>query len=121
MEKLQNWLRERCEENNLTWREASIQAGLNAGSVSAIMGGQKPGLETCKKLARLFRVSVIDILYWAGHVERLPANDPIFYDPRFQELAAAWQTLAALDDPEPCDVIYDLAVYLAEKHAAKED
>jgi len=97
MEKLQNWLRERCEENNLTWREASIQAGLNAGSVSSIMGGQKPGLETCKKLARLFRVSVVDILYWAGHVERLPANDPIFYDSLFLEFADAWPWLELED------------------------
>ena len=93
MEKLQNWLREHCEENNLTWREASIKAGLNAGAVSALMSGQRPGLETCKKLAKLFRVSVVDVLYWAGHVERLPANDPIFYDSLFLEFAEAWPDL----------------------------
>lgn len=91
MEQLQQWLKEKCTERNLSWREASIGAGLNPGSISAIMGGQRPGLDSCKALAKFFRVSPILILQLAGHIEEsIPSNHPALRDPGFAELADDW-------------------------------
>lgn len=72
MEQLIQWLNEQCEEGNMTWREASLKAGLNPGAISAIMNGQRPGLETCKALAKLFDVPVEFVLRIAGHLPPHP-------------------------------------------------
>ena len=91
MEKLQKWLEEKCNEQNLSWREASLRMGLNAGFVSAVMGGQVPGLESCKAIANFFHVSPVLILQMAGHIENIP-NSPIL-DPRLQYLISMWPLL----------------------------
>lgn len=117
MEKLQKWLRERCEESSLTWREASIKSNLNPGAISAIMSGQVPGLETCKKLAKFFRISVVDVLNWAGHIERLPANSPLFYDSLFADFADCWLYI----DPEDRKALLHFARKMAAKKGRKND
>ena len=91
MKQLQQWLREKCAERNLSWREASIGSGLNPGAISAIVGGQRPGLDSCKALAKFFRVSPILILQLAGHIEEsaLP-NNPSLLDPVLQEFIRLW-------------------------------
>jgi hypothetical protein len=95
MEKLQKWLEEKCNEQNLSWREASLRMGLNAGFVSAVMGGQVPGLESCKAIANFFHVSPVLILQMAGHIENIP-NSPML-DPLFQDIAACWPDLSGED------------------------
>jgi hypothetical protein len=96
MEQLQQWLEEKCNEQNLSWREASIKADLNPGAISAIMGGQVAGLESCKALAKLFRVSPVFVLRLAGHLED-PANSPnlseLLLDPHFRYFASMWSLL----------------------------
>jgi len=91
MEKLQQWLKEKCSEQNLSWREASMKMGRNAGFISSVMGGQVPGLESCKALAKFFRVSPVLVLQMAGHIENMP-NSPM-HDPQFAALAALWPDL----------------------------
>lgn len=99
MEKLQRWLEEQCEANNWSWREASIKAGLNPGSLSAIItGGQRPGLETCKALAKLFRVSTVLMLQMAGHIENMPSDHLVLRDPDFHAFIETWQLLSELAD-----------------------
>ena len=68
---LREWLNTECEQRNLSWREASIKAGLYAGSISAIMNGQRPGLETCKALAQAFGVPTEKVLQMAGFFGKL--------------------------------------------------
>lgn len=117
MEKLQRWLKEQCEANNWSWREASIKAQLNPGSLSAIItGGQRPGLETCKALAKLFRVSPILVLQMAGHIESAPVNHPAWHDPSFIEVANCWPDLT----PHHRNLVHDLAVSLKEVQTKKE-
>lgn len=97
MERFQQWLKEKCEEQNLSWREASMKAGLNPGFISAVMIGQKPGFESCKALAKLFHVSPVFVLQLAGHLEESITNSPgfdrIMLDPLLQEFIAAWPDL----------------------------
>lgn len=93
MEQLQQWLKDKCAERNLSWREASIGAGLNPGAVSAILKGQRPGLDSCKALAKFFHVSPILLLQLAGHIEKPTLNHPALHDPRFSYLAEMWQLL----------------------------
>lgn len=91
MERLQSWLKAKCNELNLSWREASIKAGLNPGAISAIMNDQRPGLETCKALAALFHVSPVLVLQLAGHIEEpISTNDASLTDPRLQYIIRMW-------------------------------
>lgn len=69
---LTEWLLEACMKRNLSWREASIKAGVDKGTISAIMRGAQPGLEVCKGLAGLFNVPPEDVLRLAGHLSPNP-------------------------------------------------
>lgn len=51
-----------------------MRAGIYPGAISAIMNGQRPGLEVCKGLARSFGVSAEYLLRLAGH---LPPEAPV--------------------------------------------
>ena len=62
------WLVEQCREREVSWREASIGAGVDKGTISAIVRGQQPGLEVCKALAAYFRVPPEHVLRLAGHL-----------------------------------------------------
>lgn len=74
---LTEWLREACMKRTLSWREASIKAGVDKGTISAIMRGAQPGLEVCKGLAGLFNVPPEDVLRLAGHLSPNPAAAPV--------------------------------------------
>jgi hypothetical protein len=65
---LADWLIEACETRGLSWAEASRQAGLYQGAISAIVRGTQPGLEICKGLAAFFGVPLEDVLSMAGHL-----------------------------------------------------
>lgn len=102
MKELQQWLKLQCERNNLSWREASLKSGLNPGAISAIMGGEQPGLKTCKALSKFFGASITSVLQMAKHIEPLnpdtaPLIEQLLLDPLFQEFLESWK---AMDERE---------------------
>lgn len=64
---LASFLSEECKRRNLSWREASLGAGLDHGAISRFIGGGVPNTESCKKLSSYFKVSEDTILSLAGH------------------------------------------------------
>ena len=77
VEELRDWLNDACERRNLSWRQASIRAGINPGAISGIMNGERPGLEVCKALAQSFGTSTEYVLRLAGHLPPAPTDDDI--------------------------------------------
>jgi transcriptional regulator with XRE-family HTH domain len=115
MEALRDWLTEECNRRNLSWREASVRAGVYPGAVSAIMNGQRPGLEVCKAMARSFGTPPEYVLRLAGHLP--PQVDPADIDPELRhtadELLALWRRLKVID-PESAERLQRIAVLQAE-------
>lgn len=66
---LTEWLIAACAARDLSWAEASRQAGLFPGAISSIVRGRKPGLDMCKALAVFFKVPLDHVLRLAGHTE----------------------------------------------------
>ena len=114
VEELRDWLNVECEKRNLSWREASLRAGVYAGAISAIMNGQRPGLEVSKALAEYFGASTEHVLRMAGHLPPLPDNG---VDPRLQDTAnrliEVWEVLLKLD-PAAAENLLRIAVMQAE-------
>lgn len=86
------WLREECQVRGITWAEASRRAGVDKSTVSLIMRGQRPGLETCRALAQAFQVPTEHVLRLAGHLES--TNTEVILSPAVREIAVALQALA---------------------------
>lgn len=101
MEQLRDWLNQECDRRNLSWRQASIRAGIHSGAISAIMNGERPGLEVCKALAQSFNASPEYLLRLAGHLPPLPnPNDiPDEVRERADKLVDYWLKLRAIDPP----------------------
>lgn len=70
------WLVEECLAQDLSWREASQRAGVDKGTISAIVRGVQPGLEVCKALAIFFRKPPEYALRLAGHLNMIPNTLP---------------------------------------------
>ena len=66
---LAEWIVAECAARGLTWAEASRRAGVDKSSISLIVRGQRPGIATCRALARVFDVPVEQVLRLAGHLE----------------------------------------------------
>lgn len=64
---LASFLSEQCEIRHVSWREASLGAGLDHGAISRFIKGQQPSTESCKKLSSYFKVSEDTLLSLAGH------------------------------------------------------
>ena len=112
MDELRDWLNEQCEKRGLTWREASIRAGVHAGAVSAIMNGQRPGLEVCKGLAQSFGTSPEHVLRLAGHLPPLPTSDnglPPELLSMAREIQDIWRRVHE-QDPEAAQELANIAV-----------
>lgn len=82
---LGQWIIEECETRGISWAEASRRAGVDKSTVSLIIRGQRPGLETCRALAALFEVPTEHVLGLAGHLER-NQNQPVL-SPAIRALA----------------------------------
>lgn len=68
-ETLSGFLREECTRRGLSWRAASLGAGLGATSVYGIIRGVSvPEPETLRKLAAFFDVSEQYLMELAGHL-----------------------------------------------------
>lgn len=122
---LQGWLAQVCERDNLSWREASLKAGVNAGAISSIMTGARPGLRVCKALANLFEVPEPYVLYLAGHMEA-PEEPPPLSPPLAFRLDRTRASIAELPVDAQDLVIAAIesiveAVSCAEKNYAAND
>jgi len=51
---LAEWLKERCQEEHLSLREAAAKTGLSHATIADIMNGRTVSAQTIKKLARGF-------------------------------------------------------------------
>ena len=111
MEQLRDWLNEQCDRRNLTWRDASIRAGVYPGAISAIMNGQRPGLEVCKALARSFGTSPEHVLRMAGHLPPLPSGNGLPPDLIAQalEIQEIWRRVHAVD-PTAAEELASIAI-----------
>lgn len=69
---LGQWIIEECAARGISWAEASRRAGVDKSTVSLIIRGQRPGLDTCRALAALFEVSTEHVLRLAGYIDRRP-------------------------------------------------
>jgi transcriptional regulator with XRE-family HTH domain len=84
------WLVAECEARDLSWAEASRRAGVDKGTISAIVRGHQPGLETCKAFAAFFETPLEDVLRLAGH---LPAESPTELPPEVLVLVREMERL----------------------------
>ena len=65
------WVTRECEDRHWSWNYASERAGLARGSISAWVNQEKrPGIKSCKALARLFRKRPVYVLQLAGHLPK---------------------------------------------------
>ena len=64
-----NWLEDACKSRNLSWRAASLGAGLSQNTVQDIIKNSKkrPNRDTCRRLARHFGTPADFVLRLAGH------------------------------------------------------
>lgn len=108
LKELRSWLASECERRNLTWREASIRAGVNPGAISAVMTGSKPGLQMCISLAESFDVAPEYVLRLAGHLP--PANS----DPMAPLAAQRMRQMAKIFAKLPDDIQEELTGALLE-------
>jgi transcriptional regulator with XRE-family HTH domain len=111
---------------NKSWTQGqlALYAEIDRSYVTKLEAGDAPNVSgvILARIARALETTTDFLLGLSNDPNPRPVpNHPSLLDPHFRELMVAWQSLAALDDPEPCDVIHDLAIYLAAKHAAKED
>ena len=51
---LGQWLRERCEADGLSLRDAAARVGVNHGTIAKIMDGASPSPQTFRRLVRAF-------------------------------------------------------------------
>lgn len=112
-------LKQARKEYDLTQGEVAEKLDLTSVAYGSFERGTN--LIALNYLIEVSRVLNKPITYFLPHAFTEAELNDLTHDPRVQDILEAWRTLAALDDPEPCDVIHDLAVYLATKHAAKED
>ena len=108
------------EDKGLSQEDVAKQIGLSKVGYGAFeRGSNLIALNYLLELSRILQKPITHFLPRHALTE-IELND-LTHDPRVQDILAAWRVLAVLDDPEPCDVIHDLAVFLAAKHAPEED
>jgi transcriptional regulator with XRE-family HTH domain len=67
MGNLPEFLINECRERGLSWRQASLKAGLDHSAISRFVRGTQPNPESCAKLAGYFGYNPDHILVLAGH------------------------------------------------------
>lgn len=76
---LASFLREQCARRRLSWRAASLGAGLGVTAVYGIIRGVSvPGPETLRKLAIFFDVPERYLMELAGHLTPRPGDEVDF-------------------------------------------
>ena len=119
MDELRAWINRECEKRYWSWRQASIRAGITPGAISAIMNGERPGLEVCKALAHTFDVSPEYVLRMAGHLP--PLQDADSDDPEIrrtvEEIVNIWRRLKDTD-PDAARRLMRITIVQAEAFEA---
>jgi len=82
---LGQWIIDECAARGLSWAEASRRAGVDKSTISLIIRGQRPGLDTCRALAAVFDVPTEQVLRLAGHLEG--SQSPPLLSPAVRSLA----------------------------------
>ena len=82
---LGQWIIEECAARGLSWAAASRRAGVDKSTISLIIRGQRPGLDTCRALAAAFNVPTEQVLRLAGHLEG--SQSPLPLSPAVRSLA----------------------------------
>lgn len=98
------WLDNEIVARGWSQSEAARRGGISSQMINAIINGQSvPGLESCRGIARAFRMPLEDVLRLAGILPTLPAP------PAVRDRRAAYETdggetlLARWRDLEPDD------------------
>jgi len=97
-DRLSKWLMAQCEDQNLSWSEASRRAGLSPNSISEIVSGVKPGVKRLTALAEYFKVPREYLFQMAGLLPK-PGNNgiPAEEQARIDHIIHVWQEVAELD------------------------
>jgi len=90
-EDLADFLRKACELLGLSFRQASLQAGLSAGTIWTFVSGrtERARGDTIAKLALFFKVPEANLMALTGHGQPLRIS-PTY---RLEEAEAIWQVL----------------------------
>jgi transcriptional regulator with XRE-family HTH domain len=115
---LGQWIIDECAARGLSWAEASRRAGVDKSTVSLIIRGQRPGLETCRALAGLFEVPTEQVLRLAGHLESNP--DQPLLSPAIRALALEVEKLPPQAQERVLDV-WRAALQAIRSVAAESD
>ena len=108
------------------WSQTELAERSHVGQsyISRLEDGDAPNVAgiILAKLARALETSTDYLLGLTDNPAIAPSpNHPALKDPRVHRILEAWQSLAVLNDPEPLDLIHDIAVELARRRTAKED
>jgi transcriptional regulator with XRE-family HTH domain len=113
-ETLASFLREECARRGLSWRAASLGAGLGATSVYGIIHGVSvPEPETLRKLAAYFGVTDQFLMELAGHLTPAPRSGE-------QDIARALRSHYRDLPPEAVREIEDFIAFIYHKYRREE-
>ncbi len=113
-ETLAGFLRRECERRGLSWRAASLGAGLGATSVYGIIRGVSvPEPETLRKLAAFFSVSDQYLKELAGHLTPGKRGDE-------QDIGRALRSRYRDLPPEAVREIEDFIAFIYEKYRRED-
>ena len=111
---LAGWLKEKCQEEGLSFRQAAAKTGLSHGTICGIVNGKSPTAETVKRLARGFgddhhhQLALEDkLLTLTGYRSERPDGDGLS-----EPLAQLLDKLTRLGEPE-IEMLGHFADYLS--------
>jgi transcriptional regulator with XRE-family HTH domain len=72
------WLEGELEKRNMKPADLARSAGLDQGVISNLINNKRnAGVDSCKAIARSFKIPVTEVLRAAGIIDPEPDNDPI--------------------------------------------
>ncbi|MBU0598908.1 helix-turn-helix transcriptional regulator [Patescibacteria group bacterium] len=100
--RLGGWLKEKCQDQGLSLRQAAIKTGLSHATICGIINGKSPTAETVKRLAQGFgngnhhQLALEDnLLTLSGYRSERPQEDELS-----EPLAQLLDKLSGLAEPE---------------------
>jgi len=111
LKEISEFVGEACRRKGLSWRAASLGAGLNPTAVYSIVRRvSMPSPETCRRLAAFFGVSEEYLLEMAEHLT--PRSEEI-------DIARALKSKYRHLPPEAVQEILDFIQWMVEKYQPK--
>ena len=116
MEELSQWLKDRCQSEHLSLRQAAVKTGLSHATIADTIKGSRPLPETIRKLAKAFggdgtnqRLALEDhLLVLAGYRSEQPEGEEVS-----QQLARLMDKAKQLNEPQ-LRIMWAFADYLIE-------